>query len=192
MSITDLRGSRMPSWFDRRGAMPFNVPGPCKTEFEGLEASRAAIEALIDQERTLLAKTLLISEEEASKRIVLSGFSQGACLTLYCGAQSRFSLGGLLPISGYIPVADSSQFVCNEANANTPITIVHGDADMTVSHQAAEHARSVVMGARAKSRPADVETQPVEVKIIPDLPHSINAEVLQISIDCFATWIPKL
>lgn len=87
--VTINYGAVMPSWFDRRGPVPFadldlrhdiaQLGDLVPTEFEGIDKSRRMIEALIDEERDLLAKTLGVSEEEAAKRMVIAGFSQGWC-----------------------------------------------------------------------------------------------------------------
>ena len=70
------------------------------------------------------------TEEQAwaSKRIVLSGFSQGAVLSLVTGLTAENSLAGLVLLSGYMPIKARLQTVSSSPSrrrhlAHSPLQI---------------------------------------------------------------------
>ena len=78
----------------------------------------------------------LITREEArgmpSHRIVLAGFSQGCAITLGAGLRHPARLAGLAGLSGYVPLAATTDAERHEANASTPVFLAHGRNDAMV------------------------------------------------------------
>ncbi|KAJ2833611.1 hypothetical protein GGI24_000778 [Coemansia furcata] len=71
-------------------------------------------------------------------RIVLGGFSQGGAMTLFAGLQSKYCLGGLTVLSGYLPVRDCILKRAMDVSKSVPIFRAHGTADEVVLFQYGE------------------------------------------------------
>ena len=91
-----------------------------REDAEGLEASRIAIEALIARE---------VERGVASERIVLMGFSQGCAMALLTGLRHAQPLGGIVGLSGYLPLAPQTLAARSAAAASLPIFLAHGTRD---------------------------------------------------------------
>ena len=52
-----------------------------------------------------------ISDGIKSERIILGGFSQGAAISLVTGLKTKYKLGGIVCLSGYLPIADKLETV---------------------------------------------------------------------------------
>ena len=122
-------------------------------EYRGLSESRQ------------LLKEWLISLENTTgvplSRTILSGFSQGAAMTLDVGLS--LPLAGLVVLSGYMhPISE-------QISQETPVLIVHGRQDSVVPLKAAQNARDnlVALGV------------PVQYQEF-DMGHEIRPEVLPI------------
>ena len=64
--------------------------------------------------------------------IYILGFSQGACLSMEFMIRQRFSLGGIIPIAGFIRYKEKfKQDVLNESR-NTRVLLLHGDKDEVI------------------------------------------------------------
>jgi phospholipase/carboxylesterase len=63
---------------------------------------------------------------------VLGGFSQGAAIALGAGLRYRERLGGLVGMSGYLPLAATTAAERSDANALTPVFLAHGQRDPVV------------------------------------------------------------
>lgn len=96
----------------------------------------------LSQSRKLLTDWLLSLESTTGvplSRTILSGFSQGAAMTLDVGL--NLPLAGLIALSGYLhPLAESV------AHPSTPVLILHGRQDSVVPLKAAESARDTLKG----------------------------------------------
>ena len=97
---------------------------------EGLKKSVAYVDTLIDD---------LKDRGVPLNRIVLGGFSQGCAVTLLSGLTSKYAgkLGGLVCLSGYMPLIDKIQKLRSEADhpaeaGETPIFLARGTRDMLV------------------------------------------------------------
>ena len=89
----------------------------------GLRASRLDIEALIARER---------ERGVAASRIVLMGFSQGCAMTLLTGLRHADRLAGLVGLSGYLPLADTSAAERAAASVALPVFLAHGRGDTVI------------------------------------------------------------
>ena len=77
--------------------------------------------------REVLEKQLL--EGFASETIFLAGFSQGAAMALFTGMRTDETLGGIIALSGYLPLASQASV---KPNCKTPVFVGSGEYDATV------------------------------------------------------------
>jgi phospholipase/carboxylesterase len=116
--VTVNGGHPMPAWYD--------IAGPDLSHREdeaGLRRSQAAIEALIAQEK---------ARGIPAGRIVLAGFSQGCAVSLMTGLRHGERLGGIVGLSGYLPLAATTAVERHAANQRTPVFLAHGTHDGVV------------------------------------------------------------
>jgi phospholipase/carboxylesterase len=121
MPVTINNGYRMRAWYDILGTEMQ------RSEDEaGLRRSLASVEALLAREE---------SRGIASSRIVLAGFSQGCAMALLAGLRHANRLAGIVGMSGYLPLAATTETERAHANALTPIFMAHGSHDNVVVPQ---------------------------------------------------------
>lgn len=118
MPVTINGGYHMPAWYDILGADLTD-----RQDEAGLRKSQAAIEALIEREK---------SRGIPANRIVVAGFSQGCAMALMTGLRHPERLAGILAMSGYLPLADKLAAERSAANQDTPIFMAHGTRDPVV------------------------------------------------------------
>jgi phospholipase/carboxylesterase len=111
-------GSRMRAWYDILGMDLVR-----REDEGGLRESIGLVHALIDAE---------VARGTPSERIVLGGFSQGCAITLGAGLRCPRPLGGLIGMSGYMPLADTTAAERHAANHQTPVFLAHGQRDGVV------------------------------------------------------------
>ncbi|WP_394781752.1 alpha/beta hydrolase [Undibacterium sp.] len=130
MPVTINNGYVMRSWYDILGT------DLARREDEaGLRVSQASVEQLIERE---------ISRGIPAERIILAGFSQGCAMTLQTGLRYPQKLGGLLCLSGYLPLRDLVAAERSAANQDTPIFQAHGRGDQMIQIQRAEQSRDLL------------------------------------------------
>ena len=128
--VTVNGGMSMRAWYDILGA------DIARREDEaGLRASRLEIEALIARER---------NRGIAASRIVLMGFSQGCAMTLLTGVRHAERLAGLVALSGYLPLAASTEAERSAANQGLPIFQAHGRIDPVIPLSRATDSRDAL------------------------------------------------
>jgi phospholipase/carboxylesterase len=116
--VTVNGGYVMRAWYDiRTGDLTQ------REDEAGLRRSQAVVQALIERE---------IARGVPAHRIVLMGFSQGCAMTLMTGLRCPVALGGLVGLSGYLPLLDKTAAERDVANLATPIFLAHGGADGVV------------------------------------------------------------
>jgi lysophospholipase-1 len=82
----------------------------------------------------------LVAKGVPEKRIILAGFSQGNAMTLLTGLVSKYAdkLGGLIALSGYLPVPDRIAHLRAKAglpatvSGDVPVFLARGKNDMLV------------------------------------------------------------
>jgi phospholipase/carboxylesterase len=116
--VTINGGAVMRAWYDILG-----VDLARREDAAGLRASFAAVHALLDRE---------VARGVPANRIVLAGFSQGCAVTLGAGLRYGQRLAGLAGLSGYLPLADTTDTERAHANALTPVFLGHGQRDGVV------------------------------------------------------------
>jgi phospholipase/carboxylesterase len=116
--VTINNGHVMRAWYDILGADLQR-----REDEAGLRETFAAVLALIERE---------VERGVPARRIVLAGFSQGCAATLGAGLRCPHRLAGLAGLSGYLPLADSTEAERSPANRNVPVLLAHGVRDGVV------------------------------------------------------------
>ena len=161
--VTINGGHAMRAWYDILGA------DLVKREDEaGLRESMAAVSALIERE---------VARGVPAHRIVLAGFSQGCAITLGAGLRHPQRLGGLVGMSGYVPLADSTVAERHAANARTPVFLAHGRRDGIVPLARGSAGRDLLQGL---GQPVEWHEYPME--------HSVCMEEIQ----ALQQWLLKV
>ena len=131
MPVTINNGYVMRSWYDILGN------DIARREDEGgLRRSRTQIDALIRRE---------CERGIPSRRIVLSGFSQGCAMTLMTGLRHPERLAGLAGLSGYLPLPATTAAERSEANRDVPIFLAHGELDPVIPIARSEASRDALL-----------------------------------------------
>lgn len=112
-------GFQMRAWYDIT-----SLDTERTNDIAGIQQSVSAIEALIERE---------ISNNLKPADILLAGFSQGAAIALSTLLHTRHQLGGIIALSGYLPLADDN-LLQNAAHKDTPIYMAHGTFDTVVPY----------------------------------------------------------
>ena len=117
-AVTINLGAHMRAWYDILSLQRTDLE-----DEEGIAASAAAIDALIDAE---------VERGIPSERIVIAGFSQGGAIALHVALRRPSPLAGVLALSAYLPLATTLQLEKSPANAAIPILMAHGVHDPVV------------------------------------------------------------
>ena len=128
--VTINNGFRMPAWYDILGADLGS-----RQDEAGLRKSMAEIEELLAREK---------KRGMPADRIVLGGFSQGCAVALMTGVRHRERLAGIVGMSGYLPLAQTTAAERSDANALTPIFMGHGQQDGVVDIARGEASRDAL------------------------------------------------
>lgn len=128
--VTINGGYPMPAWYDLLG-----VDLVRREDEAGLRQSQAALDALIEQEK---------SRGIPANRIVLAGFSQGCAMALMTGLRHAQRLGGIVGLSGYLPLAATLADERSAANHDLPIFLAHGTQDAVVPIARALETRQIL------------------------------------------------
>ena len=117
--VTINGGYVMPAWYD------ILASDLVKREDEaGLRQSRLQIEEIIASEK---------ARGMPASRIVVAGFSQGCAMALMVGLRHAETLAGIVGMSGYLPLASTTQAEHTAASLKTPIFMAHGTRDAVVA-----------------------------------------------------------
>lgn len=118
MPVTINGGYRMRAWYD---ILASEAQG--RQDEQGLRRAIGWVESLLAREQ---------QRGMASRRIVLAGFSQGCAMALLAGLRHAQPLAGIVGLSGYLPLADTTAAERHAANSGTPIFMAHGSQDEIV------------------------------------------------------------
>ena len=156
--VTINNGYVMRAWYDiREGDLTQ------REDEAGLRRSQQAIDTLIERE---------ITRGIPAHRIVLMGFSQGCAMTLLSGLRQSHRLAGLVGLSGYLPLAATTETERNPANQHTPIFLAHGTEDPVVPLQRAIASREQL---QALGYRVDWHQYPMPHSVCPDEVADIDA-----------------
>jgi predicted esterase len=109
-------------------------------------------------------------EKIKPENIILGGFSQGAAMSLFTGLTCDVKLGGILSMSGYLPIQMKTEQLFTTKNVETPILMCHGDSDMVVPFEFGQWSHEFISSKRPKN------LQFLKYK---KMGHTANAEELQ-------------
>eukprot|EP01034_Spumella_vulgaris_P031246 gene31246-38608_t len=107
-------------------------------------------------------------------RMVLAGFSQGGCMSLFTGLQLKEEqkLAGLMIMSSYLPAVN--QFHLTPGLEGTRVFHTHGTADARITPAQADETKKIL---------TNLSLQRYDIKSYPEVGHTINpamiADVLQ-------------
>lgn len=161
--VTINGGYAMRAWYDIL-AMGANW----REDEAGLRGSQAQVDALIARE---------IGRGVPASRIVLAGFSQGCAMTLLAGLRHGERLGGLVGLSGYLPLAAATAAERSSANHALPIFLAHGRFDNVIEFSRAVATREAL---QALGYPVEWHEYPMA--------HSVCAE----EIDDLERWLKRV
>lgn len=105
----------------------------------------------------------------AREKIVITGFSQGACLASEFVARNAGRYGGLISFSGGLIGPPGTEFRYNGKLRGTPAFFGGGDADTHVPWERVEESASVLSTLGAE----------VLLRRYPGMPHTINREEIE-------------
>ncbi len=115
MAVTINGGMQMRAWYD--------IKSPDLTQREDLETTKTSSETI---KRYIEAE---IDSGIPSEKIIIAGFSQGGAISLYTGLRFDKPLAGILALSTYLPIKDSTESELHESNKTTQIMQMHGEFD---------------------------------------------------------------
>lgn len=128
--VTINGGYAMRAWYDILGADLVR-----REDEVGLRRSMASVEAVIAREK---------SRGIPARRIVIAGFSQGCAMALLTGLRHAEALGGVVGLSGYLPLAATTAVERHAANTSTPVFLAHGRLDSVVPIERAISSRDAL------------------------------------------------
>ncbi|MEQ1807974.1 MAG: dienelactone hydrolase family protein [Burkholderiaceae bacterium] len=161
--VTINNGYKMRAWYDILGTQLDR-----REDEAGLRESMREVQALIDRER---------ARGVAAQRIVLGGFSQGCAMTLLAGLRYPERLGGLVCMSGYLPLAGSTAAERHDANALVPIFMAHGKRDPMIALDRASASRDALV---KLGYAVDWHEYPMEHSVCQEEIEALNAWLLKV------------
>lgn len=147
--VTINQGMVMPAWYD--------IVGTTLTDREdevGIVASRGIIDSEID---------VLLKSGYQSHQIILIGFSQGAAMALHAGLHSPVALGGIVALSGYLPLVSTLK---PTLPSTTPFFIGYGRYDPIVMPAWSQHSLEVLK--KMGYSKVAIEGYPMEHRVCPE------------------------
>ncbi|KDO30949.1 hypothetical protein SPRG_04137 [Saprolegnia parasitica CBS 223.65] len=114
-------GQRMPAWFDLKD-IPVAPNSVREETLDGILDSVATVRALVQE---------LQAEGIPAERIVIGGFSQGACTAVLAGLLSDAPIAGIVAFSGWLPHED---FLVSLPTSSRPVLVAHGTSDDKVAY----------------------------------------------------------
>ena len=119
-AVTINGGVRMRAWYDILG-----LEIAQRQDEPGVRESIRFVQDLVARENR---------RGVPSERIVIAGFSQGGAIALATALRHPEKLGGVVALSTYLPIAESTGKERSEANRGLPVFMAHGSLDPVVGH----------------------------------------------------------
>jgi phospholipase/carboxylesterase len=119
-AVTINGGMRMRAWYDILG-----LEIAQRQDERGVRESIAFVQQLVAREN---------ARGVPDERIVIAGFSQGGAIALAAALRHPRLLGGVVALSTYLPIAESSEAERSDANRDLPVFMAHGNLDPVVGH----------------------------------------------------------
>jgi phospholipase/carboxylesterase len=164
MPVTINGGFRMRAWYDILHSADLRQ----RQDEAGLRASLALVEELIAREK---------ERGTAASRIVLAGFSQGCAMALLTGLRHRERLAGIVGMSGYLPLAETTSAERSDANQLTPVFLAHGTMDPVVPLGAGAMSRDAL---RALGYDVEWHEYPMPHSVCMEEVRDLNAWLLKV------------
>jgi phospholipase/carboxylesterase len=161
--VTLNQGVPMRAWYDVYG-----LARDAREDIDGIRAARQSVNALITRE---------CARGVPAEHIVLAGFSQGCATALYTGVRFERRLAGLIGLSGYLPLRNTTAAERHPANAQTPVFMAHGTEDPVVPIGFAETSRDVLA---ALGQPLEWHTYPMPHAVHPQEIEDIRAFLMRV------------
>lgn len=120
MPVTINNGFAIRAWFDIHG-----ITLDSKIDEKGIERSVLSMHQLIINEE---------SRGIPAEHIFLAGFSQGSVIALSSGLTYTKPLGGIIALSGYLPLAEKIIEKAAPFHFKLPIFLAHGTEDTVVPY----------------------------------------------------------
>ncbi|MCU0925855.1 MAG: alpha/beta hydrolase [Hydrogenophaga sp.] len=158
-------GYEMRAWYD---IYPPDPQGRRREDEAGLRQSQAIVQQLLDREA---------QRGVPPQRTVLMGFSQGCAMTLLAGLRSPQRLAGLVALSGYLPLPDTTASEQSPASVGTPIFMAHGAFDGVVVPERGAASRDVL---QALGHNLEWHSYPMEHSVCAEEVRDINAWLSQV------------
>lgn len=160
--VTINAGMAMRAWFDIRDLGGRNI------DEEGIRASAAALDALVERE---------VGRGIDRARIVLAGFSQGGVIALHAGLRHPQALGGILALSTFLALADTLDDEASTAARDLPIFMAHGRDDPMIALDRAQASRDAL---QAAGWSVDWHEYPMAHEVCPEEISAIGAWLAQV------------
>lgn len=139
---------------------PQSFLAPLPANEPGLSSGLGRLASLVDE---------VAAAGVPPRRVVLLGFSQGACLALEFAARHPRRYGAVIGLTGGLVGPRSTQWAYAGAFAATPVFLGSGDPDAHVPWWRVEETATVLEGMGAV----------VDLRRYPEMGHTINAEELE-------------
>jgi len=115
-------------WFFLQG--PFTIRPGEYSWFEGNEQTGWKYKESFDLLKKMISD--LNDHGFPDHNIFILGFSQGACLAMEFIIRQESSMGGIIPIAGFIHYKDRFKDEILNKDRNTKVLLIHGDKDKVV------------------------------------------------------------
>lgn len=156
--VTLNMGMKMPSWYDIASLEKIES----KQDAEGILNSAETLKRVVEEQK---------NEGIPPERIVIGGFSQGAAVALATSVSAETKFGGVICLSGYLPISSKLAELKKEINNSTPHFMGHGTADDVVRFPYGKQSEEALKSSFDRT---DVEFHQYE-----GLPHSVNFQELK-------------
>lgn len=130
-AITLNHGMHMRGWYDIQSLELDDA----EQDPEGVALSTKQVITLIEQE---------IENGIPAENIILAGFSQGCAIALFAGLTQGIKLGGVIALSGYLPILPENANRLDKSLQSLPIFMGHGKQDEVIDIQYAENSKSIL------------------------------------------------
>jgi phospholipase/carboxylesterase len=164
--VTINGGQPMRAWYDILG-----VDLVRREDAVGVRESVAQVHALLDKE---------VARGVPAGRIVLAGFSQGCAITLAAGVRYPRRLAGLIGMSGYMPLADTTSMERQDAHRDLPVMLAHGRNDGVVPLARGTAARELL---QALGHPVEWHDYPMEHSVCIEEVRHVSQFLLRVLAD---------
>jgi len=125
INVTGQGGRPWPGWFDIWRYEEFWT----RDDEERLLKSANAVHRFVLEE---------VKAGIDSDKIVIGGFSQGCVIAILAGYTCQTKLGGIIGLSGWLPLHHKFPAMQSKANLKTPMLQIHGTEDETVTLELAK------------------------------------------------------